>query len=222
MQDNNLSHEESLRLINTMISKAKDAYRDTGVGAMLWGAVIAICSLTRFAEIQFDFKLPFDINLLTLFALIPQIFITIREKKNRKAKSYDERFLDYIWLGFGISIFLLIHVVNLTFESWSPVSKEYAALTGHPSPFKFSEFVMPLFLILYGMPTFITGAACKVKPMLWGGLFCWLCSIIAVYTEYKLDLLLTALSALMAWFIPGLFLEREYRLAKKKETSPNV
>jgi hypothetical protein len=72
------------------------------------------------------------------------------------------------------------------------------------------------------MPTFITGAACKVKPMLWGGLFCWLCSIITVYTEYKLDLLLTALSALMAWFIPGLFLEREYRLAKKKETSPNV
>jgi hypothetical protein len=222
MQNNNLSHEESLRLINTMISKAKDAYRDTGVGAMLWGAVIAICSLTRFAEIQFDFKLPFDINLLTLIALIPQIFITIREKKNRKAKSYDERFLDYIWLGFGISIFLLIHVVNLTFESWSPVSIEYAALAGHPSPFKFSEFVMPLFLILYGMPTFITGAACKVKPMLWGGLFCWLCSIITVYTEYKLDLLLTALSALMAWFIPGLFLEREYRLAKKKETSPNV
>jgi len=222
MQDNNLSHEESLRLINTMISKAKDAYRDTGVGAMLWGAVIAICSLTRFAEIQFDFKLPFDINLLTLIALIPQIFITIREKKNRKAKSYDERFLDYIWLGFGISIFLLIHVVNLTFESWTPVSREYAALAGHPSSFKFSEFVMPLFLILYGMPTFITGAACKVKPMLLGGLFCWLCSIITVYTEYKLDLLLTALSALMAWFIPGLFLEREYRLAKKKETSPNV
>jgi hypothetical protein len=219
---NQLDEKESLALIQSMINKAKDAYRDTGVGAMLWGAVIAICSLTRFAEIQFGFKLPFDINLLTLFALIPQIFITIREKKNRKAKSYDERFLDYIWLGFGISIFLLIHVVNLTFESWAPVSKEYAALAGHPSPFKFSEFVMPLFLILYGLPTFITGAASKVKPMLWGGLFCWLCSIITVYTEYKLDLLLTALSALMAWFIPGLFLEKEYRMAKKKEADSNV
>lgn len=222
MQDNNLSYEDSLRLINTMINKAKDAYHDTGVGAMLWGAVIAICSLTRFAEIQFNFKLPFDINLLTLFALIPQIFITIREKKTRRAKSYDERFLDYIWIGFGISIFLLIHVVNLTFDSWTPVSKEYALLSGHPSPFKFSEFVMPLFLILYGMPTFITGAACKIKPMLWGGLFCWICSIITVYTDYKVDLLLTALSALMAWFIPGLFLEREYRMAKKKEAALNV
>lgn len=222
MQDNNLSYEDSLRLINTMINKAKDAYHDTGVGAMLWGAVIAICSLTRFAEIQFNFKLPFDINLLTLFALIPQIFITIREKKTRRAKSYDERFLDYIWIGFGISIFLLIHVVNLTFDSWTPVSKEYTLLAGHPSPFKFSEFVMPLFLILYGMPTFITGAACKIKPMLWGGLFCWICSIITVYTHYKVDLLLTALSALMAWFIPGLFLEREYRMAKKKEATLNV
>jgi len=222
MQDNNLSYEDSLRLINTMINKAKDAYHDTGVGAMLWGSVIAICSLTRFAEVQFDFKLPFDINFLALFALVPQIFITIREKRNRKARSYDERFLDYIWIGFGISIFLLIHVVNLTFESWTPVSKEYAALAGHPSPFRFSEFVMPLFLILYGMPTFITGAAFKVKPMLWGGLFCWLCSIITVYTHYKVDLLLTALSAIMAWFIPGLIMEKEYRMAKKKEAAANV
>jgi len=222
MQDNNLSYEDSLRLINTMINKAKDAYHDTGVGAMLWGSVIAICSLTRFAEVQFDFKLPFDINFLALFALVPQIFITIREKRNRKARSYDERFLEYIWIGFGISIFLLIHVVNLTFESWTPVSKEYAALAGHPSPFRFSEFVMPLFLILYGMPTFITGAAFKVKPMLWGGLFCWLCSIITVYTHYKVDLLLTALSAIMAWFIPGLIMEKEYRMAKKKEAAANV
>ncbi len=222
MQDNNLSYEDSLRLINTMINKAKDAYHNTGVGAMLWGSVIAICSLTRFAEVQFDFKLPFDINFLALFALVPQIFITIREKRNRKARSYDERFLEYIWIGFGISIFLLIHVVNLTFESWTPVSREYAALAGHPSPFRFSEFVMPLFLILYGMPTFITGAAFKVKPMLWGGLFCWLCSIITVYTHYKVDLLLTALSAIMAWFIPGLIMEKEYRKAKKKEAAANV
>ena len=81
---------------------------------------------------------------------------------------------------------------------------------------------MPLFLILYGLPTFITGAACKFKPMFWGGIFCWLCSIITVYTNYKMDLLLTAFSALMAWFIPGLIMEREYRMAKRNEEKKNV
>ncbi len=222
MEDKNISYEESLKLINTMINKAKDSYHDTGVGAMLWGSVIAGCSLVRLSELQFNYKLPFDINLLTLVAIIPQIFITIKEKRARKAKSYDDTFIDYIWLAFGISIFLLIHVVNLTFAAWVPVSREYQTLAGHASAFKFSEFVMPLFLILYGLPTFITGAACKFKPMFWGGIFCWLCSIITVYTNYKMDLLLTAFSALMAWFIPGLIMEREYRMAKRNEEKKNV
>ena len=105
MEDKNISYEESLKLINTMINKAKDSYHDTGVGAMLWGSVIAVCSLVRLSELQFNYKLPFDINLLTLVAIIPQIFITIKEKRARKAKSYDDTFIDYIWLAFGISIF---------------------------------------------------------------------------------------------------------------------
>ena len=72
------------------------------------------------------------------------------------------------------------------------------------------------------MPTFVTGAACKFKPMLWGGLLCWICSIVTVYTSIKLDLLLTALSALFAWFIPGLLMEKEYRIYKKEQVAQHV
>jgi hypothetical protein len=222
MEDKEISYEESLQLINSMITKAKDAYHDTGRGAMLWGIVIALCALVRLSEIQFKYKLPFDINLLTFAAIVPQIFITVKERKERKVKSYNDTFLAYIWLAFGICIFLLIHVINLTFAALQPVSVEYRQLAGHASAFKFSEFVMPLFLILYGMPTFITGAACRFRPMFWGGIVCWVCSIITVYTSYKIDLLLTAFSAIMAWFIPGLIMEKEYRLAKKKEAITHV
>ncbi len=217
MQDKELSHEESLRLINTMINKAKQVYHDTGTGAMLWGAVIAICSIIKFTELQFNYRLPFDIYLLTLVALIPQIYISVREKGKRKVTSYDDVFIDYIWLGFGISIFLLIHIINGVYNAWQPVATEYRMLTGHAAAFRFSEYVPSFFLLLYGLPTFITGAACKFKPMLWGGLFCWICCIITVYTTVKIDLLLTALSAIMAWFVPGLIMEKEYRLAKKQE-----
>ncbi len=222
MQDKELSYQESLQLINTMINKAKDSYHDTGIGAMLWGAVIATCSLVRFAEIYFDFRLPFDIYLLTLAALVPQIFITIRERRERKVRSYDDRFNNFVWLAFGISIFLLIHVINLAFDSWAPVAGEYKTLTGNNPAFRLSEFIAPLFLILYGLPTFITGASFRFRPMLWGGLFCWACSIITVYTDFKIDLLLTALSAIMAWFIPGLLMKKEYTQTKKKEALAHV
>ncbi len=221
-QEKKLTEQESLRLITMMINKAKDSYHDTGIGAIMWGALIAICSLVRLSEVQFNYRLPFDIYLLTLIAVIPQIFISIKEKKKRKVKSYDDNYLDYIWLGFGIGIFLLIHITNNIFGEWGSWVENYKDLTGKSPSFRFSEFVSPLFLLLYGMPTFITGAACKFKPMLWGGIFCWICCIIAVYTNIKIDLLLTALSAIAAWFIPGILMEIEYRKHKKEQAVLNV
>ena len=54
--------------------------------------------------------------------------------------------------------------------------------------------------------------------MLWGGVLCWGCAVITAYTPVKVDLLLMAFSAIVAWFIPGLIMEKVYRLAKKEET----
>lgn len=217
-----LTEKESLDLIAMMINKAKDSYHDTGIGAMMWGTIIAVCSLVKLAELQFDFRLPFDIYWLTILAVVPQIFITIREKKERKVKTYDDIYMDYLWLGFGISIFLMIFITNAVFHVWEPVAIEYNKMAGHRSAFRFSEFIAPLFLLLYGIPTFVTGAACKFKPMLWGGLLCWACCIITIYTTIKMDLLLTAFSAVFAWLIPGIIMEREYRKAKKGLTQANV
>jgi hypothetical protein len=216
-QEKKLSEQESFELITKMINKAKNSYHDTGVGAMMWGAVITICSLVRLSEIHFNYRLPFDIYLLTLAAIIPQIYLSIKESRERKVRSYDDPYMNYIWLGFGICIFLLIHICNNIFNDWGAWTDKY----NEASP-NFYEYVAPLFLMLYGLPTFITGAACKFKPMLWGGLFCWLCCIITVYTSVKIDLLLTALSAFMAWFIPGILMEKEYRIYKKEQAQQYV
>jgi len=218
-QEKNLTEKESLDLITQMINKAKNSYHDTGIGAMMWGAVIAVCALEKLAEIQFNYKLPFDIYLLTLVAIIPQIFISIKEKKERKVKSYDDIYMDHLWLAFGICIFLLILIINNVYADLKPLVSDYKELSKGRIDwvdFRFSEYVSPLFLLLYGFPTYVTGAACKFKPMLWGGLFCWVCSIIAVYTTIRIDLLLTALSAIFAWLIPGVMMEREYQKEKRE------
>ena len=221
-QEKKLTEQESLHLITMMINKAKESYHDTGIGAIMWGSVIAICSLVRLSEVHFGYKLPFDIYLLTLVAIIPQIFISIKEKRERKIKSYDDPYLDYIWLGFGICIFLLIYISNNIFGEWGSWANEYKSITGKAASFRFSEYVAPLFLMLYGLPTFITGAACKFKPMLWGGIFCWICCIVAIYTSIKIDLLLTSVSAALAWLIPGIIMEKEYRMYKKEQAQVNV
>lgn len=217
-----LSEKESLDLIAMMINKAKDSYHDTGVGAIMWGTVIAVCAMVKLAELHFNFRLPFDIYWLTILAIVPQIFITIREKKERKVKTYDDIYMDYLWLAFGISIFLMIFITNSVFNVWEPVAEEYNKLSGHTAAFRFREFIAPLFLLLYGIPGFVTGAACKFKPMLWGGLLCWACCIITIYTSIKIDLLLTAISAIFAWLIPGIIMESDFKKAKKGLAATNV
>jgi hypothetical protein len=222
MEEKNLTERESLELITQMINKARNAYYDTGIAAIMWGAVVAFCALEKFAEIQFNYRLPFDIYLLTLVAIIPQIFISRKEKRERIVKSYDDPYMEYLWLGFGICIGLLIFLMNVILNQWVPAAEEYKTLTGHESSFKFYEYISPFFLILYGMPTFVTGTACKFKPMLWGGLLCWACCIITAFTNIKVDMLLIAVSSIGAWLIPGLILEKEYKKAKRQFVQANV
>jgi uncharacterized protein with PQ loop repeat len=221
-EEKQLTEKESLELITRMINKAKEACHDTGISAIMWGIVIAFCSLEKLSEIQFGYTLPFDIYLLTLLAVIPQVFISIREKRKRKVRSYDDVFQDYLWLGFGISVFLMSFIVSTMYSEWEPAANEFSKLAGHSSSFRFYEFNSSFFLLLYGMPTFVTGTSMKFKPMIWGGLVCWASSIISIYTPIKIDLLLVAFSAVFAWLLPGILLESDYRKAKSGLAEKNV
>jgi uncharacterized protein with PQ loop repeat len=222
MEEKELTGKESLDLIAQMINKAKDVCHDTGIASIMWGTVIAVCSLVRLSEIHFEYRLPFDIYLLTFIAVVPQIYFTIKEKKARKVKTYGDAFTDYLWTAFGICIFLMVYITGNLNNEWSAVAKEYKQLAGHSASFSVYEFSAPFFLLLYGLPTFVTGTSMKFKPMLFGGLFCWVCSIITVHTTIKIDLILMALSAVFAWLIPGIIMEKDYRKAKQGLAQANV
>lgn len=207
-----LTQQESLELITTMINRAKTSYHDSGVGPMMWGAVIMLCSFVTYSRFYFEFSLPFDIWLLTLVAVIPQIVISIRENKNKKARTYNDIAMDYLWITFGISIFLLIHANMGVSNALSDLGGNQPESTG----FHYYDYTTSLFLILYGFPTFVTGGIMKFKPMIFGGIYCWVCSIIAVYTPALTDLLLLGSAAFFAWLLPGIIMNSRYRKLKRQ------
>lgn len=221
-QEKILTEKESLDLITQMINKAKDACHDTGIAAIMWGSVIAFCSLVRLSELHFGYRLPFDIYFLTIIAVIPQIYFTVREKRQRKVKTYDDGFMDSLWMGFGICIFLLIFITSVMYGQWDPAADEYRKLSGNAYPFRLYEFNSPLFLMLYGLPTFVTGVSMRFKPMLWGGLLCWVSCLATIYTPIKIDLILVALSSIFAWLVPGIIMEKDYRKAKRELMATHV
>jgi uncharacterized protein with PQ loop repeat len=218
MEKDKMSEQESLQLISQMINKAKNSYHDSGTGPILWGSVITLCSLVTFFRVKYQFELPFDIWLLTLIAIVPQVLIVSREKKMNKARPYDETMMDYVWTSFGISIFLLIFINANIIHKLNPVFKVYIDIKGGRPDFDYGSFTSSFFLLLYGFPTIITGGCRKFKPMLYGGILCWVCCIISVYTKFSVDMLLTAIAAIGAWLVPGLIL----RNMNKKRHTANV
>ncbi len=183
-----LTEEESLRLITDMINKVKNSYVESGIGPLYWGVIITFCSLITFCEIKYGLRLPFNIWWLSLIALLPQIYFSWRSKRERKFRSRDEDAMNFTWIAFTISIFLL---TNYAFRFQLQSSSS-------------------LFLLLYGIPTFITGGFKQFIPMIVGGIVCWICCIVSVNTPDTTDMLLTALSATAAWLIPGIILRRRY------------
>jgi hypothetical protein len=205
-----LSHEESLKLINTMINKARNSYHDTGIGPILWGCVISVCALVTFFQVRYHFELPVDIWWLTLVAVIPQIWIGARQKKMLQATPYDEVAMDYLWTCFGIGIAILIFINLSIYSQVAALRSEMEKLTGIPPAFRFSNYSTSYFLLWYGFPTIVTAGFRKFKPMLLGGIFCWVSAVVAIFTSIEIDMLLTAASAILAWLIPGIILWKGY------------
>jgi len=182
-----LNEKESLQLITEMIVKAKSAYHSNGTSSIMWGCIIFICSITDFLQLQFDFNIGFDIWWLMFAALIPQFIMMLKNGRKKKVVSYEETTMSYVWWAFGASILMLMFFNHY----YRPVHSE------------------SLFLLLFGLPTFITGGMFRFKPMIIGGLMCWILFIISVYTSLKINLLFMALAAVLAWLIPGIILRKK-------------
>jgi hypothetical protein len=185
--EKNLTEKESLQLITEMIGKAKSSYHSDGTNAVMWGIVIFSCSIFTFLEIQFHFNIGFDIWWLMWVALVPQFVMMFRNKKNKNMVSYEETTMSYVWWAFAASVLMLMFF-----------SSHYRM-----------EHSESLYLMLFGIPTFITGGMFRFKPMIIGGIICCIVFVISVYTSSKTNMLLMALAALSAWLIPGLILRRK-------------
>jgi len=184
-----LSTEDSLKLIGEMIGKAKRSYFTKGIAPIVWGSLVIFCSLVTWAQIVFNLKIFYDVWLLLILAIIPQIYFTIKERKSKDFIGHDEDTVSFVWIAFTVCIFIT------SFYDGSHVVGDSTAL----------------FMMLYGIPTFIIGGIFKFKPMILGGILCWLLSVISMYTNDSTDMLLMAACGLFAWLIPGVILWNRYK-----------
>ncbi len=218
-EEKKLTEQESLQLITDMILKAKGSYHDSGIGSLLWGSVVAIASFVTFLQRQYNFSIGFDIWLIVLAAIIPQIVMSIREKKNSNVKQYDNDLIDAVWLVFAICIFGLTFYQNIVPSATEKLINEegWTMMKHYIDGSKPDEIIKPftpslysIYILIYAFPTLVTGMVKKCKPMIIGAIITYILFILSCFTESKYDMLLGAFAALVCWFIPGIILRRKY------------
>ena len=198
MEEKSLSGQESLQLITQMIGKAKNDYYESGLGALLWGFTNLICFTLAYCDAVKWFEMPFDPFYLMGITFILQVYFDRKEKKYQTAITYKDETHRYVWLAFAISVLVLTiagAIANIGY------------------------IVLPLLLLLFAIPTFISGCINKFSPFIIGGISCWILCIVSFFYQGYNTYLLVALGAGMAWIIPGFILRARFykNIAKRKD-----
>lgn len=182
--------EESLTLINNMISTAKNKLADDGFALIFWGWLITFCVLTNYISLKLNSELGYWVWII--FPPLGGIFSSIyghKQGKKSKVKTHIDSYLGYLWGAFIIAM-----VITLIF--------------GYAHGIKATYFFL---MLLYGVATFISGGILNFKPLIIGSLFSFAFAIVSVFLGEIDQFLCISAALLFSYVIPGHLLRAKYK-----------
>jgi hypothetical protein len=195
MQNNNrdITPEESLKLITSMIETTKHTISDTSHFYLLWGwAVIIGCLLQYYLKVIINYPHHYVAWLITIVAAVVHIFFMIRFGKKEVVRTFISEANDYLWTSLAMSFMVLMFVFA-----------------------KFGwQYSFPIYIMLYGIGTYVSGRLLKFNPFIIGGICCFIIAAFTAYLKYDLQILITAFAILISYVIPGHLLRSYYRKTK--------
>lgn len=194
MEKNILSPEESFDIITKAISNFKINYKENSKSFLLWGWIMSLASFSHFAVIKilisneaYNQILLFSIGIWTVFVLIGFIieYFSFRKTiRDKKVFSHLDRYLNYLWKVTGSSIPVLVFLsIRLDI----------------PPP--------PIFLLIMGVATTISGLFIKFKPVTVGGIGFFLFAIVSTFITNEYTLLASGAAIICCYLIPGYLLK---------------
>lgn len=193
MQDQKISPQESLLLIQSMIAKTRKDMGDNSAHFLLWGWITFSACIGQFVlKNMLHYQKHYLVWLLIFPGIIISIFLGVKQGKKREAITYVGESMKYLWMGMGISYFVLSMI--LTLLGWG-------------------TNIFPFFILLYGLGTFISGKFLQFPAFVWGGLAAWGLAITATFFSYDYQMLFGALAILISYIIPAYMLRSKNKSA---------
>lgn len=199
--EEDFSKTDSLRLIEQMISAAKNDHRDSGHGWLWWGWLLFAASILSalFVQIRETQYIGWVWAIMSLIVIISFI-LESRTKKTQVVRTYIEELLDKFSAGFLISLLALI-TANTIVANFTDDDK------GQNLAFAFGYFY-----ILYAFWMYIHGSAIRFKPLKVGAYVNWAAAIaIFIVKDFKYAMLISAFAVAVGFLIPGYMLRNQYK-----------
>jgi hypothetical protein len=194
--DQQLTNQKSLEIIQQMIKQAKTNITDNGLGWLLWGSMIIFASVSTFIFIETGTK---DIflgwNIFGIFTIVMLSYDMFKPKR-KTVRTYISDLLRLVDIGFIACIFTIIFSINVAVDP--------------NSGFGF-------FLMIFAFLMLIKGGAVKSRALMIGAAVNW-AGAIAMFLnkDFKYDMLIMATAVLIGYIIPGILLWQQYRSANKE------
>jgi hypothetical protein len=186
--DTNLTEQQSIRIIQEMIATSKNNLKDNSFFYLLWGWLVLSASLTHFILIQVHWEyafLPWPVLMMT--GGIISVVAGYRLGKKARVVSHVDKMIIYLWYAFMAVVLIIIAMALMDKILWVTT--------------------YPVIISLYGLGTFVSGGVLRFRPLIIGGIACWVISVIAFFVPSSYVLLLTGLSVIIAYLIPGYLLK---------------
>jgi len=188
MQEN-FSPQQSLQLIQTMIDKTKSNMSENRFYFLLWGWLVFLAILGQFfLKVILAYPHHYLVWLVTFVGWGITIWYQRRQGSRRKVRTYIGDSMAHLWLGVGISFFVLTFIISAGI-GW--------------------RHAWPFMILMYGLGTFISGKILQFKPLVWGGVVNWLIAAFTVFLPYDYQLLAAALAVAASYLAPAYLIKRE-------------
>jgi uncharacterized membrane protein len=164
---------------------------------LLWGWVVFVCSVSEFILLEIvHYEKHYLVWMACWVAAGYQFFYLRKKYRRQRVKTYADKMIGFIWITF----FILMMVIGFLLNQ-SGKEEDY-------------QLIGPVFLALYGMPTFLSGILLRFRPLIFGAIGCWVLAILARFIDYNYGTLLLAAAMIIAWIIPGYILRNKYQQQK--------
>ncbi|MBC7862711.1 MAG: hypothetical protein IAF38_07025 [Bacteroidia bacterium] len=189
MEEKEISVEESLNIMQSMVRRAQNNVSDNGFMFIFWGWLVFITGGIFYALMKSGWEYAPVIWGVTM--PLGGVFSAIygySQKKKEKVKTYIDDYLGYLWGAFGISLFITIFMGS-----------------------KLQGNGYPVIIMLYGIATFISGGLLKFRPLIIGGFLSFPISAACFFVPMQEQVIPLCVSLLVSYIIPGHLLQAKFK-----------